>query len=130
MDPTTGAQRWRNKTIRSQCSPVVYQDGYVYGFDKYIDRSPGYLTCVEAATGKEMWRKSDIMGNLIVVDRYMLILTTKGLLVLTKVVPREFIELGNVQVLKGLCWIPPSFANGRIYCRNNQGKLVCHQVNF
>lgn len=128
LDPATGKRRWKNKAIRAQCSPVVYADGYVYGFDEYINAGAGYLVCVEAATGKEKWRRKGLMGNLIIVDRYLMFVTTKGKLMLADATPEKYIQRSSVQVLQGRCWIPPSYANGHAYCRNNKGTIVCYNV--
>jgi outer membrane protein assembly factor BamB len=129
LDPATGKARWRNKAIRAQCSPVVCAKGYIYGFDEYINAGPGYLTCVKASTGEEMWRQKGLMGNLIIVDRYLLVLTSKGALVLARATPARFTKIGSLRVLKGRCWIPPAYADGRVYCRNNTGHLVCYEVD-
>ena len=37
-------------------------------------------------------------------------------------------ELARVKVMGGTCWTTPSFADGRIYCRNDQGSVVCLDV--
>jgi outer membrane protein assembly factor BamB len=128
LDPDTGKTNWTSKAIRAQCSPVVYKDGYVYGFDEYIDAGPGYLVCVEASSGKEMWRQKGLMGNLIVVDRYLVTVTTGGQLTHVEATPKAYAPVGSVRMLDGTCWIPPSYSNGRVYCRNNRGKLVCYVV--
>ena len=122
LDPETGKTKWSNKAIRAQCSPVVYKD-------EYINAGPGYLVCVEASSGKEMWRQKDLMGNLIIVDRYLVILTTSGQLILARAAADAYLALGSVRVLDGTCWIPPSYSSGRVYCRNDTGKLVCLVVD-
>ena len=37
-------------------------------------------------------------------------------------------SLTCAQVLGGKCWTVPVLANGRIYCRNAQGTLICLDV--
>ena len=36
-----------------------------------------------------------------------------------------FEPLLQTQVLGGKCWTVPVLANGRVYCRNAEGDLVC-----
>ena len=52
----------------------------------------------------------------------------KGELIVTEVTPAAFKPLARAQVLGGRCWIVPVFADGRLYCRNLQGDLVCLDV--
>jgi outer membrane protein assembly factor BamB len=39
--------------------------------------------------------------------------------------PDGYSERGRAQVIGGKCWTAPVLANGRIYCRNAAGDLVC-----
>ncbi|MFT6619782.1 MAG: hypothetical protein ACJASX_002686 [Limisphaerales bacterium] len=36
---------------------------------------------------------------------------------------------GRLQVLGGTSWTSPVLANGRIYCRNGRGDVVCVDVS-
>ena len=38
-------------------------------------------------------------------------------------------ELARAKVLDGMCWTMPVLADGRIYCRNSKGHLVCLDVS-
>ena len=42
--------------------------------------------------------------------------------------PTSFTPISRAQVLGGKCWTVPTLANGRIYCRNAKGDLVCLDV--
>jgi hypothetical protein len=42
--------------------------------------------------------------------------------------PDGYRELSRKMVLDGRCWVFPVLANGQIYTRNNQGKVVCLDV--
>ena len=64
-------------------------------------------------------------GNPILVGRTCLILTTKGELVLADVSPKAYKELARRPIIGGKCWTPPTFAGGRLYCRNAAGDVVC-----
>jgi outer membrane protein assembly factor BamB len=42
--------------------------------------------------------------------------------------PEGFKSTARFQVLGGKCWTAPVLANGRIYCRNSRGDIVCVDV--
>ena len=42
--------------------------------------------------------------------------------------PEKFEDTARIQVLGGKCWTVPVLANGRIYCRNAEGDIVCVDV--
>jgi len=42
--------------------------------------------------------------------------------------PAAFKPISRAQVLGGRCWTTPVLANGRIYCRNAVGDVVCVDV--
>jgi outer membrane protein assembly factor BamB len=48
-----------------------------------------------------------------------------GTLLVAEASPKAFQELARAKVLDGQCWTMPVVANGRIYCRNHDGELVC-----
>jgi hypothetical protein len=52
----------------------------------------------------------------------------QGELVIAEASSASFKEISRAQVLGGKCWTTPVLANGRIYCRNSQGDLVCVDV--
>ena len=39
--------------------------------------------------------------------------------------PAGFKQLARAQVLGGQTWVCPVLCEGRIYCRNNAGTLIC-----
>jgi outer membrane protein assembly factor BamB len=38
-------------------------------------------------------------------------------------------DLARAQIMSGNCWTTPVLSNGRIYCRNGKGDLVCVDVS-
>ena len=61
-------------------------------------------------------------------DGKLIILSDRGELVIAEANSQAFKPLARAQVLGGKCWTVPVLANGRIYCRNAQGTLVCLEV--
>lgn len=127
VDARTGAVRWRNRNLSSQCSPPVLAGGNLYGFDGYIDYQPGQaLVCLDPRTGAIRWRREKLAGQLILVgDRLVLTLVT-GDLVLARAAPDAYAEIARAHLFPPEeCTVPPAFADGRLYCRTGAGRLLC-----
>jgi hypothetical protein len=58
-------------------------------------------------------------------DHKLIVISDKGELVVAQASPQGFNPISRAQVLGGKCWTVPTLANGRIYCRNAKGDLVC-----
>jgi len=117
---------WENTNLKSHFSSIIYKDGYIYG----NDGSPGYGTfkCIELKSGKEKWNSKLGFGSLMATQDHLIILTERGNLHIAKLTPKAYMEVSKVKVLTGTCWSPPVLCNGKIFCRNSRGKLVCIDV--
>lgn len=126
----------------------VLVDGHVFGFDiidvqsKTQRPSRGYFRCQEFKTGRIQWslgseraRRDPFEGTsndpyvgqvgIVVADGKLLMLNELGELILARVNPERYEELGRVMVLGGeLVWTPPILHRGRVYVRN-QSRAVC-----
>ena len=108
-----GREKWEERTIRNSYTVPLYHEGYIYGF------SSRFLTCVDAATGKAVWKsRPPGDGFLILVDDHLVILTKNGSLHVVKATPKGYEEVASLQLFEDLAWTPPSFADGHIYVRS------------
>ena len=108
-----GSEKWEERTIRNSYTVPLYHEGYIYGF------SSRFLTCVDAATGKAVWKsRPPGDGFLILVDDHLVILTKNGSLHVVKATPQGYEEVASLQLFEDLAWTPPSFADGHIYVRS------------
>ncbi len=116
-----------NHEMRNHFSNSVLQDGYFYGFDGDSHSSRNVmLTCLEAATGKSVWKQRGLgCGSLMIVDGRLLVLSDQGDLVLVEASPGGYKELARSPFLEGRCWTVPIVFSGSVYGRNAAGKLVC-----
>jgi outer membrane protein assembly factor BamB len=114
---------WRNKNLRSQLASPVLVQGYIYGIDGNVGK--GELRCLELANGAIKWKQKIGGGTLIAAGGYLLVLSERGELIVVEASPTNYREVARAQVLGGHCWVTPAVANGKIYCKNNQGSLVC-----
>src|SRR5262249_25426663 len=87
---------WQNTAMRCKFTSPVYREGYLYGLDE------GILTCLNAKDGQRRWKDGRYgHGQILRVDRHILILSEKGDLVLVEATPDGFHQLGKEHVLDG-----------------------------
>ncbi|MDA1141836.1 MAG: PQQ-binding-like beta-propeller repeat protein [Planctomycetota bacterium] len=123
---------WRSEVIINHYNACVRVGDYLYGFDGgYTSRArTQFLKCIEFDTGKEIWQQSGMgKGALMVADGKLIILSETGKLIIAKASPAGYEELQSVQLLQRKCWTMPVLSNGRIYCRDEAGNMVCVGVN-
>lgn len=114
-------QLWRSSHLRTKMAGCVVLDGYVYGFDESV------LMCLSLEDGSIQWRQRGLgNGALIAGDGKLVIVSSKGELIIAEATPIEFRELSSQRVIQdgGVFWTPPSLAGGRIFVRNDLGTLV------
>ncbi|MCK6501014.1 MAG: PQQ-binding-like beta-propeller repeat protein, partial [Nitrospira sp.] len=122
------ATLWKSTVLRTQLNAAVRVGDYVYGVDGDAgDQAP--LKCVEFATGVEKWTEPRIgTGGLIVADGRLIVLSSRGELMVAPAVPDAFKPTAKAQVLGGKSWTAPVLAHGRVYCRNSKGEVVAVDV--
>jgi outer membrane protein assembly factor BamB len=128
LRPATGgvSEVWTNKNIAVGFSSCVLLNGHLYGVHGTADGPEKEVRCVDATTGALKWKQEKFgLGSLIAADGKLIILSERGELTLAEASPTAFKPLARAHVLGGKCWIAPVFANGRLYCRNAKGAVVC-----
>jgi outer membrane protein assembly factor BamB len=111
---------WENRNMKNHFNTCVLLNGSLYGNDENT------LKCIDWRTGDEKWRMRGMdKGGLIAADGKIIALTGRGELVLASATPGAFNELARAKVLDGTCWTHPVLANGLLYCRSQEGNLVC-----
>jgi outer membrane protein assembly factor BamB len=121
--PGKATELWRNKNMRSQLGSPVFVRGYIYGIDGNV--GGGELRCLDVGNGEIKWKQNIGGGALIAAGELLLALNERGELIVAEASPTNYREVARAQVLGGHCWIPPAVADAKIYCKNNQGSLVC-----
>ena len=120
---------WKNKNMGSHFNSCVPWHGCVYGFDGNTDQARKDFRCIELASGEVKWTYKGLgLGSVTAANGKLIILSDRGELVVAEASPKAFKPLARTQVLGGKCWTAPVLANGRIYCRNAKGTLVCLDV--
>jgi outer membrane protein assembly factor BamB len=111
---------WESKVMRNKVTDSIFFEDHIYGFDESM------LKCIDM-NGKMKWRVRGLgMGAVSLADGRLIILSSKGELIVAEATPEEFREQSRVKVLDdGVYWTAPILHDGRIYCRNSLGQLVC-----
>jgi len=129
FDGTNTTQVWVNRSFANHINASVLVAGYLYGVAGSVNFGSVTLRCLEFATGAQKWSFPGLGGGgFIVADHKIIMLSDKGELVVGEVSPESFVPISRAQVIGASCWTAPTLANGRIYCRNNKGDLVCLDV--
>lgn len=114
---------WENKNMRNHFNSSVLVGEYLYGVDE------NQLRCLEFGTGTPKWTEKSVgKGSLMLANGKLIVLSEKGELMVAPVSPDGFKPTARANVLGGRCWTSPVLANGRIYCRNAVGDVVCVDV--
>lgn len=120
---------WADRNISPHWSSGVLIDGYIY-----TTTMPGYLVCVEAASGREKWRSRGTgrgfeHGGLCAVDGTLIVIEgNTGNVVQTAISTEAYVELGRINPLESShCWVAPVVADKMLYVRSPQ-ELVCLDI--
>lgn len=127
---------WRDRLLdHYTCCNIIWKD-HVFGITHNDTASRiGPLYCIEVKTGKIKWQQNKVGGAFTLVDNKFLTFDGREL-TLIEASTEGFKELGRSQKLfsqKESAFpysdrIAPVLANGRLYCRNQDGYLVCLDV--
>ena len=112
------------RDMKNHHGGVVLVNGYLYGFNDSI------LTCLEFATGKQMWRDRSVgKGSLTYADGNLYIQSENNVVGLADASPTGYKEKGRFQIPDQgpPSWAHPVVSGGRLYVRN-QATLVAYDV--
>jgi outer membrane protein assembly factor BamB len=128
MDAVPPRQVWLNQDLETKMNSAVVFQGYVFCIS---EKSRGQLMCFDLRDGSIVWSESSFApyGTLMIADGKLIVLDEKGELVIADATPEGYRERSRVRVLDGRCWVMPVLANGRIYAKDNLGRLVCLDVH-
>jgi outer membrane protein assembly factor BamB len=144
--------RWRTQEFGLHFNTAVYRDGYLYGFDGRNEPDAS-LACVDAATGRVVWRfapewtetlasgRSQIAGtyrgSLLAVDGHFLCLGELGHLLWIELTPQGYKEISRAWLFPAPeSWTLPVLSRGLLYVvQNTKGlfdetvpRLLCYDL--
>ena len=125
ITPQGPVKRWENTNMQSTFTTPILANGFLYGTS-----DPGKLVCLEMKTGDVRWSQSGFeKGGLIGVEGTLLVFEgARGNLVMVKITPDGYQELGRYKPLGGQSWTSPIIADGKLVVRN-PGLLACYNMH-
>jgi outer membrane protein assembly factor BamB len=119
---------WLTNSLEAHFASPVFVGGRIYGISGDARRSQGALVCVDPATGKLVWSTPFGFGGVLVAGDRLLAsgsIGAQGAIVAVALGTPSYRELARTNVISGMSWTPPTLADGRLYCRNLDGRVVC-----
>jgi outer membrane protein assembly factor BamB len=122
----TATAVYTNKEIKSHFTTPILVGEQLYCISGQAGDMGGDLVCLDPMAGKSIWRKPPFeCGGLVIVDGAIIAINGKnGDITMAAVNPKEFVELGKIQVLHGRSWTAPIVADGKLFARDMK-ELVC-----
>jgi outer membrane protein assembly factor BamB len=135
----TGESERNTDALHCCISTPVIREGHVYGVDSY-----GEFRCLELLTGDRVWTDNTLVphgrwanAHLVKQGDNFWAFNELGELILCRLTPGGFTDLGRVQLVKpvgvspnprgGVNWAHPAFAGRLIYARSD-ARLVCYAL--
>ncbi len=122
---------WQNKEQRSYFSSGVASGELLFLVTNTVMPLPSAsVTCLDAKTGKQLWRKGGVgyfhAGVLRTGDGRLLVLNDSGVLTLLEADAKGAKELARAKVCGGTL-VTPALADGKLYARDGK-ELSCIQL--
>ncbi|NOX99294.1 MAG: PQQ-binding-like beta-propeller repeat protein [Verrucomicrobia bacterium] len=121
---------WKNREMKSQMNACVLIDGFLYGVSGNEGQDGTGLKCLELVSGESKWVDTSVGQGAVAATEggRLIVLSESGELMIGKASPEGFKPTVKKKVMGGKCWTAPVLANGKIYCRNGNGQVVCVKV--
>lgn len=131
---------WRGKGTNPDHNPPVIHDGHIYGVDV-----KGHLRCIDLVSGERKWESlatcpngrpaASTTGFLVRNGDHWYITTEQGELIIAKMTPKGYEELGRAKMLeptaenwgRKIVWSHPAFAGKCVFARNDK-EIVCYSL--
>jgi len=131
---------WKSPDLWSEFATPVILNGYIYGCLGGPNYRPTSLRCISLESGRIAWEKTfgesyEQDGiSLMAADGKLIILTEQGTFSIAEATPSGYQEISSCDVFGGekkirRFWTPPVLCDGKIYCRNYAGELICIDVS-
>ncbi len=131
---------WRSKGLQPDHNPPVVYEDHIYGVDVN-----GKLRCIELVSGNRVWENlvtapdgrpaTSTTGFVVRNGDQWFITTEQGVLILAKMSPTGFEELGRTKMLdvtadgygRRVVWSHPAFSHKCVFARNDK-EIVCYSL--
>jgi outer membrane protein assembly factor BamB len=131
-EKVTAEKAWQGKDLAGYFSSGVAAKDRLFLATNVLQPVPrADLACVDAATGKELWKKEGVgyfhFGLVRTANGKLLVLDDAGVLKLLDAESAEYRELCKAKVCDGTL-VAPALSDGRVYARDSE-KVVCVRLS-
>ena len=138
-DPPSATLLWPKEAKPTARVLSVTSTAFLTGGHLYSPRLNGELVCLEADTGREVWRTNSVTDlkpgasvHITPTGNSALLFTDRGELLQARLSPAGYQELARATLVapvtpfggRNVAWAPPAFANGCAFVRTAR-ELVC-----
>jgi outer membrane protein assembly factor BamB len=111
------------RVLKTKFTNPVVLDNHFYSL------SDGYLECTQIEGLKRKWKRRQRFGNgqLLLVSEKLLVHSDSGQLSLIEANPEEFVELGTVKTIQGICWNTLCLYGDKLLVRSDK-EVACFQL--
>ncbi len=110
---------WKNPAFAARFANPVTDGKAIYGL------SNGVLTCLDADTGKKLWKGGRYgSGQVLLANDTLVVMTGEGNVALVKADPAVFTELSQRVVLDDKTWNTHALAGNQLFLRNQKQMAV------
>ena len=126
----TATPIWAEQDVlSSHYATSVHHKGYLYGVHGRLEGRPS-LRAVSAKTGEVAWSVERFGGaTLLLAGDDLVILRNDGELLLAPASPKGFEPVTQGRILVGKVFAYPALADGVLFARSDQGRLVAVDLN-
>jgi len=120
-------EAWKNGDASMYLTSPVRHGDYLYGL---ATGGRGKLVCIALSDGVTAWSSPGGLGDYVSIVRAgdrLLVLTTKGDLLLAAAAPEAYKELGRTRVSERPVWAHLAVAGGRLYVKD-KSHLTCFEL--
>ncbi|MCA9034203.1 MAG: PQQ-binding-like beta-propeller repeat protein [Planctomycetaceae bacterium] len=89
-----------SRVLKTKLTSPVVHEGYAYSL------SNGFMECSRLSDGNQMWKRRGRFGHgqVLLVDKNILLHSESGELFLLEASPDAYLELGSIRTIEGVCW--------------------------
>jgi outer membrane protein assembly factor BamB len=107
------ADAWQDRSIKNTYNVPALFDGNLFAYSTRI------LTCVDAASGKAIWKsRKPGDGFLISIDGHLIINTKQGGLHVARATREGYQEVAQLDLFADLVWSIPAYSDNAIFVRS------------
>ncbi|MCH2204340.1 MAG: PQQ-binding-like beta-propeller repeat protein [Lentisphaerales bacterium] len=120
---------WKEKNATRSFQNNIVIDGVAYGTHGHFRDKRTKMQAFDLKSGKLLWEEKFPWSQIIAVGDTFVCQNINGNLTTAKVSKEKFEQISSMNVLGNVCWTKPTYSNGRLFVRNNLGRLICYQFS-